>query len=90
MPDAGVWISMNADSDIYDSDPFPDWEDDETLTRECTSCGAEVYEDVEQCPVCGEWITDSTSAWSDRPTWWVVLGLLGIGSVLWLFTLGSG
>lgn len=78
--------------DWDDSAPdLPDqWDDDdgEPLTRECRQCGADVYEDAEQCPRCGEWITHSTSLWEDRPTWWIILGLLGIGSILWLLIAG--
>lgn len=74
-----------------DSDPeFPDdWEEDggETLTRVCPHCSCDVYEDAEQCPLCGEWISRPLTAWEGRPTWWIILGLLGIGAVLfgWVF-----
>ena len=34
------------------------WDDDAPAeTVPCPECGAEVYEDAEQCVSCGEWIT---------------------------------
>jgi ribosomal protein S27AE len=69
-----------------DSDPvLPGGRDDdggETLTRECPQCGADVYEDAEQCPLCGEWFTRRLTAWQGKPTWRIILGLLGMGAVL--------
>ena len=63
------------DREYPDADP---WEDDSTDTRECPACGADVYEDADQCPVCGEFLMPDTHVWSDKPTWWIVLGILGI------------
>lgn len=62
----------------YEYPDEPDDDDTETEVVVCQACGAEVYEDAVQCPVCGEYVTASTSAWSGRPTWWVVLGLVGV------------
>ncbi len=52
----------------------------ETVT--CPSCGADVYEDAEQCPSCGEWITSFRSPWQGRSTWWIVLGVLGVAATI--------
>ena len=72
-----------------DSDPeLPEaWDDDEgeSLTRLCPACGSDVYEDAEQCSVCGEWMTGSgrtLRGWEGRPKWWIVLGGLGIAAVI--------
>jgi len=64
------------DDDIAYFDTAPD--DDEAETVKCPSCNADVYEDADQCPVCGEFIVTDTSIWSDKPWWWIALGLLGI------------
>ena len=65
------------DSDINADEES--WEDDSsTVTIDCTQCGAAVYEDAEQCPSCGEWIVPDHSPWCGRPTWWIVLGGLGV------------
>jgi predicted amidophosphoribosyltransferase len=70
---------------MYD-DP-DDWEDDEEGDESevvpCPACGADVYEDAERCPACGEYIVHSTSPWRDRPRWWIVVGLLGIAAVIY-------
>ena len=68
-----------------------DWEEDGNWTDDsdeasdtiaCSNCGADIYEDAEQCPVCHEYVTSSHSAWESKPTWWIVLGLLGIFAVI--------
>ncbi|TWT29240.1 hypothetical protein KOR34_52950 [Posidoniimonas corsicana] len=82
----------------YDSSdrPLPDdeepdddyYDDDEAELVDCPACGAPVYEEAERCPVCGEYITHSTSPWSGRPTWWVALGLAGILAMIVVLALG--
>jgi len=60
-----------------DSGDWPDDEDDSVVVT-CPNCGADVYEDAEQCPSCGEWIEHSTHPFADRSMWFIVLGVLGI------------
>jgi len=59
-------------------------DDDSSEVVPCPECGADVYEDAEQCPTCGQYIVHSTSPWRGKPWWWVVLGLAGIMAMLWL------
>ena len=54
----------------------------ESAVSECPKCGADIYEDAVRCPLCGEYVTHSTSVWSERPAWWRVLGLAGILAVI--------
>jgi predicted RNA-binding Zn-ribbon protein involved in translation (DUF1610 family) len=63
-----------------DAEDWPDDDDGETLTISCPNCGADIYEDAEQCPHCGEYVErNSTSVvWAGRPGWWILLGGLGI------------
>ncbi len=65
--------------DEYDADEL---DDDQTALAECPRCGVDIYEDAEQCPLCGEWITHNTSAWGGRPWWWVALGACGIATLI--------
>lgn len=72
--------------DSHDPDePFDgDWDDDgEPDTWPCRVCRAEVFEGNPRCPYCGADLTTTGHAWADRPFWWVVLGLLGILTVLY-------
>ena len=69
-----------------------DWSEDDRPaddgtpeTVPCPACGAEVYEDAERCPACGDWITHRrtgaaafTGPSGVRPLWWVVLGVAGV------------
>lgn len=86
---------MNWSDDELDEREFPDddvdmeddGDDEETITRECPRCGADIYEDAEQCPLCGTWINPDTSAWSGRAWWFVLLGIAGIIALLWVLVL---
>ena len=68
------------DDEFPDEDEFDDeFDDDSSLTVACPECGAEIYEDAVQCPVCGTYVTHGAGrAWSGRPTWWIAVGLLGV------------
>ncbi|HYW80808.1 MAG TPA: zinc-ribbon domain-containing protein [Thermoguttaceae bacterium] len=71
------------DSDFDDSNfDDGDFDDDSTETVPCSECGADVYEDAEQCPHCGTYIIAQTNVWAGRPGWWIVLGLLGVVAVI--------
>lgn len=70
--------------------PDEDNQDDEPETIPCPNCGVDVYEDAVQCPVCGEYITPEVGhLWAGRSAWWVLLGLLGVGAVVWVLLLGG-
>ena len=67
------------EDDEYDDEAYDD--DDESDTIECPECGADIYEDAERCPSCGRYIIHSSRSdylWTNRPAWWIVLGVLGI------------
>ena len=68
---------------MYD-DEFDDYEtgDDDSETVPCPSCGRDIFEDAERCPWCGDYVVADTSALSGRPSWWIVLGLLGVAAVI--------
>lgn len=66
------------DDEPYDDEPYDDLDDDSAETLPCPHCGAEIYEDSEQCPVCGNYVTFRTSAWSGRSVWWIVLAVAGV------------
>ena len=74
----------DSDSDVDDLDGSgDDSDDDDSPTVECPMCGCDVYQDAQQCPVCGEWIVHTPRIWAGRPWWWVWLGVIGIIAVIW-------
>ena len=74
-------MNFDDDDDLdYDYD-----EDDsgEVVLVPCPACGERIYEEAERCPECGEWIARGLTAWRGKPWLWIVLGLLGIGAVIY-------
>ena len=82
-----------SDDELHDDEYPDDWEDsddeEETLTLPCPECGAEVYEDAEQCPQCGSYLTAGTHPFAGRSIIWIGLGLLGVVAVVWALTIGG-
>ena len=76
------------DNNDEPDDEYPDEadSDDETATARCPQCGAEVYEDAEYCPACDSYITPGDNALSNKPLWWILLGLAGIVAALLALT----
>ena len=70
----------------YEYPEPPDEED--SFTRPCPKCGADVYEDSVRCPECGHYMeTESTMVLSGRPWWFVVLAIAGIAAFVLFFAL---
>lgn len=69
-------MDENWDSD-FEEDDYDTDDDYESETVPCSHCGADVYEDAVSCPVCGEYQGANTHPFSDRPRWWITLGVLG-------------
>ncbi len=76
--------------DDYVDESYDEDDDDDSETVECAECGADVYEDAERCPACGNYIVHGSSGyvWKNRPLWWVVLGFLGVLAVIAAFAFG--
>ena len=75
------------DWDEPDPDEYPgDFYDDEGLesdTLSCPTCGREVYEDAEQCPACGTYMTHRSQL---SPLWrWTAVVLLAC-LVYWVWS----
>jgi len=54
--------------DLYD-----DEQDEATLL--CPTCGADVHEDTQQCPYCGDWITPLAVAAGRRHWIWIAAAI---------------
>jgi len=81
------------DDDLHDPDPS-DMDDDDVDdsgdvdTHPCPHCGAAVYEESQQCPVCGHYI--GAFPRSNYPRWVPVAAVLVIlamlyGVIRWIF-----
>jgi hypothetical protein len=74
----------DSDDDLLNENPDDDWQadvpydDDEPDELPCPNCDALIAEDSVRCPICGEYVTWDTRAWTGKPWWWIVLGLAGI------------
>jgi hypothetical protein len=64
--------------------PEPDDDDEEDVSENlfCPECGNPVYEEAEQCPYCGEYITHSTSPLAGRSALYIAMIFLGIVAVI--------
>ena len=79
------WSEPPEDDDLFDP---PDDESDVELLP-CPQCGADVYEEAQQCPSCGTYITHGTNLWQGRQWWWIALGLIGTLAVILALAFGS-
>jgi hypothetical protein len=71
------------DDDEDDETDYSLRDEDDGDTVPCSHCGRDVYDEAEQCPYCGEYITDEGPAARSWP-WWMWLGLAGaLFVVLW-------
>ena len=69
-------------------DHYTDIDDESSDLVPCPECGAEIYDDAEMCPHCGNFVVHDARLWSGRPTWWIVLGFLGVVAVILALALG--
>jgi len=78
-------------ADDYEDDPNePDLDDadeddgDEYAeTIRCPHCKREVYEGAEQCPKCGEYLTDEESPRTGHPRWVIVTAVVMLAAFLY-------
>lgn len=70
--------------DDYDAeDEWVDQADDsESECLVCPSCRAEVHEDTQQCPQCGDWITPVYPGQAAKTWIWKIAALLVILAML--------
>lgn len=83
---AGWTDEMEEEWDEGDGDP-PDGEFEDDSERSetvvCPACGADVYEDAEKCPLCGDWITPQLSGRAAPPLYrWGAVVLLAVIAAL--------
>ena len=74
--------------DDFPEEEVPESDDDSSELMPCPNCGCEIYEESTQCPVCGEYVTFSTTAFSGRVWWWIALGILGSAATIYALLRG--
>ena len=74
------WEPDDADVDSWDDDAWDDDDSVELIT--CPECQAEIYEEAERCPACGWYVVIRNNQLAGRPTWWLILGILGVTATL--------
>ncbi len=67
------WV--DADDELDDAD-YPDEpvDDEDDSTVSCPYCFRPVYEDAEQCPGCGKYLSREDAP--RRHPWWVIVGVV--------------
>lgn len=72
-------------NDAYDDDSFAD---EEEPTIACPYCDAEIHEDSQRCPACGEYISTEDAPYRQKPGW-IVLGVAVCLLLVYLWTIGT-
>ena len=83
------WQDDSFDED--DNDPIYEEKDEEGDTFPCPECSAEVYDDAEQCPQCGYYLTSAERYRNPGLPRWVywtavillLLFLYNVGDAVW-------
>jgi len=76
-----AWDDDREGDEDFDSDEDDsDLEDDDEPTVDCPYCGAEILEEAQRCPHCGEYLSREDAPLEKKP-WWI---LLGVGLCLYI------
>ena len=75
------------DRESLDDDEFPDPDDaaEGSNTLLCPFCRVPVYEEAEQCPHCGTYITEEEAPAGRTKPWWIVAGTVACLAVVYLW-----
>jgi hypothetical protein len=73
------------DDDMDDDDAY---NDDDEPTVACPHCRAEIHEDSQRCPVCGEYISTEDAPYQPKPVW-IVIGVAVCLLLVYLWTVGA-
>ena len=61
---------------------FEEFQDDHPEVLPCPSCGAEVYEETQRCPHCGEWIMPLATSARRKSRWWIIAAVLALIAIM--------
>jgi uncharacterized paraquat-inducible protein A len=65
---------MPCDEEFDDCAGFDTSQGDEDATIDCPHCRAQIYDDAEQCPECGRYLSDEDAP-AKLPPVWILLGV---------------
>ena len=51
--------------------------------KDCPTCGASIYDQIEMCPHCGHAFVDADTT-SQKPLWWTIAFTVVVIAFLWL------
>ena len=81
--------TIDRDDDWEDDRDDAEWtpdEDDEDETVPCNHCGRAIYEGAEQCPYCGNYVSEEDEPRQAKPLWIVVSAVICLAVViLWIW-----
>ncbi len=60
-----------------------EYESDQDNMLPCPHCRAEIYDEAEQCPYCGEFILSDARPFASKPTWVQWLFVLIVAVIIW-------
>jgi hypothetical protein len=82
------WEDDDSEWTPDDEDENKEWqeEEDDDDTVPCPHCNTPVYEGAEQCPHCGNYLSEEDKPREIKPLWIIVGGLLCLAIVaLWIW-----
>ena len=78
---------MTFDDDDDDEIDYSLRDEDDGDTIACPHCGQDVFDDAEQCPNCGMYLSEEDAP-ARRWPWWMWVGLAGALFVAWRWVVG--
>jgi hypothetical protein len=80
--DESEWDDPESDGEDWDHGECEDDEADEP-TKHCYYCRAEIHEDTERCPECGNYQSQEDAPSQPKPLWLVAGVVICLLLVLW-------
>ena len=74
-------VTFDNDEDEW-REEYDEFEDDRTEALPCPSCGAEVYEETQRCPHCGDWIVPHAAHARRKRGLWIVAAVLALIAIV--------
>ncbi len=72
------------DREDLDDDEFPQPDEADEDTLLCPHCRVPVFDEAEQCPHCGTYLSEEDSPPQRKP-WWIVAGTIACLLVVYLW-----